>query len=87
MSDLPDLVEVDDCPGKDFVARWKVYLDKVYAIYLQEVAHGRLSFKGLKVSCRYQPETFGKHYAFWHMMQEGVIEDDRIQRGANECVG
>jgi hypothetical protein len=47
------------------------------AIYLREVAHGRLTFQGLPVNCRYQPETFGKHYAFWHMMQEGPIEDER----------
>jgi len=77
MSDLPDLVEVDDFPGADFVERWKAYVDGVYDIYLREVARGGLNFNGRKVSCRFQPETFGKHYAFWHMMQEGPIEDDR----------
>jgi hypothetical protein len=77
MSELPEWVEVDDFPGEDFVARFRAYLDGIYGIYLSEVARGGLTFKGQKVSCRFQPETFGKHYAFWHMMQEGRIEDDR----------
>lgn len=75
--DLPDLVEVDDYPGEDFVARWKTYLDAVYAIYHREVARSGLTFQGLPVRCRFMPETFGKHFAFWHIMQEGRIEDDR----------
>ncbi|MCS6246038.1 MAG: hypothetical protein H2173_00875 [Opitutus sp.] len=77
MSELPALVEVDDFPGEDFVARFRAYLDGIYGIYLSEVAWGGLTFKGQKVRCRFEPETFGKHYAFWHMMQEGRIEDDR----------
>lgn len=75
--EFPGFVEVDDFHGEDFASRWKIYLDAVYAIYLREVAWGGLTFRGLPVNCRYQPETYGKHYAFWHMMQEGPIEDER----------
>ncbi len=75
--ELPELVELDNFCGADFVSRWKAYIDCVYRIYLREVANGQLTFMGLNVSCRYQPMAFGKHYAFWHMMQEGPIEDDR----------
>lgn len=77
MNPLPDFVEVDDFPGADFSERWKCYLDELYRLYLESVAHGALTFRGLRVSCQYRPETYGRHYAFWHMMQEGLIEDDR----------
>lgn len=76
-NELPEFVEVDDFPGEDFVEKWKVYTDGIYEIFLQEVVNGGLTFQGLGISCQYRPATFGKHYGFWHMMQEGPVEDDR----------
>ena len=82
MSDLPELVEMDSFDG-DYVDRFKSYMDALYEIYKTEVAYGRLRFKGEKVNCQFRPETNGKHYAFWHMMQEdgshsGSEEDRNI---------
>lgn len=80
MSGPPDLVEVDDFPGADFGSRWKVYLEDIYQRYLRSVAKGGLTFRGKRVNCQFRPETHGKHFAFWHMMQEGSggrSEDDR----------
>lgn len=77
MNDLPKLHELDDCPGEDSAAKLKVYINLIYGIYLQTVVRGGLRFRGLSVNCQFRPVTFGKHYAFWHMMQEGKIEDDR----------
>ena len=77
VSQPPRLIELNDCTGEDTVSRWKVYLELLYKIYLRTVAFGKLMFRGLPVKCQFRPETHGKHFAFWHMMQEGKIEDDR----------
>lgn len=80
MSEPPDLIEVNDFPGDDFATRWRAYLEHIYQRYLKTVAFGELTFRGKKVNCQFRPETDGKHYAFWHMMQEGSggrSENDR----------
>jgi hypothetical protein len=80
MSTPPELIRMEDFPGDDFATRWPAFVEAVYQQYLQTVAHADLRFKGLKVNCQFRPETHGKHYAFWHMMQEGSggrSEDDR----------
>lgn len=74
---LPEMVSVDTFPGADFVDKWKQYLEGIYDIYLRTVAFGKLTFRGLPIRCQFRPATFGKHYAFWHMMQEGPIENER----------
>lgn len=80
MSKPPDLVEMNAFPGDDYASRWKNYEEAIYQIYLDTVAFGRLEFRGQSVNCQFRPETHGKHFAFWHMMQEaalGKAEDDR----------
>jgi hypothetical protein len=80
MSEPPRLIEVNDFPGDDFASRWKVYLEAIYGLYFVSVARGGLIFQGSPVRCQFRPEKEGKHYAFWHMMQEGSggrAEDDR----------
>lgn len=80
MTELPALVEVDDFPGADFGCRWKAFLEDIYQRYVRSVAKGDLIFRGKRVSCQFRPVTDGKHFAFWHMMQEGSdgrSEDDR----------
>lgn len=81
MSDIPKFIELNDCPGEDTASRWKVYLEVLYGAYLKSVAFGKLLFRDLPVRCRFQPEVNGKHYAFWHIMQEegqqGMAEEER----------
>lgn len=74
---LPEFLELNQYDGKDDADRWNNYVEGLYRIYLKTVAFGGLQFKGLPVRCQFRPETFGKHYAFWHMMQEGRIESER----------
>jgi hypothetical protein len=73
----PDLILLSDSPGKDSVEQWHEYIEQAYAIYCRTVAYGKMVFRGLPVRCQFRPETYGKHYAFWHMMQEGRVEDQR----------
>ena len=77
MSNLPPFLEAGQYPGHDTVERWSNYIEGLYTIYLRTVAHGNLAFRGNPVRCQFRPETLGKHYAFWHMMQEGNIENER----------
>ena len=77
MNDLPPFLEVSHYPGADDSERWAKYIDGLYTIYTRTVAFANLEFRGLPVRCQFRPETNGKHFAFWHMMQEGEIEDDR----------
>ncbi|MGK6318704.1 hypothetical protein [Sphingomonas sp. DT-204] len=61
-----------------FAGDWKIYEDQLYAIFMNEIAKGGLVFRGDKVSCRRLPETAGRWAAFWHLIQTGPVEDDRL---------
>ena len=80
MTALPPLLDLENYPGDDILSRWPFFIEDVYRRYLNTVALGKLTFQGLKVNCQFRPESHGKHYAFWHMMQEGSggrNEEDR----------
>ena len=77
MDQLPHLVELNDEEGCDTVEKLKNYIDFLYQIFLSHVVNGKLKFRGKRIRCQYRPETYGKHFGFWHLMQEGKIEDDR----------
>lgn len=80
MSELPELVEMDDFPGDSWPERWNNYVEALYARYLASVVHESLKFRSKRVNCQFRPETDRKHFAFWHMIQEGSggrREDDR----------
>lgn len=61
-----------------FNGDWTTYETELYAIFLAEIAQGGLIFRGERVSCRRLPETEGKWASFWHLIQEGKVEDDRL---------
>lgn len=77
MDNLPELVLMSDSPGADYVEQFQNYVDHIYQIYLREVVNANLQYRGEKVTAQRRPQTHGKDFAFWHMMQEGEIEDDR----------
>ncbi len=61
-----------------FEGDWEAYEAQLYAIFMEEIAQGGLAFRGDRVSCRRLPETEGKWAAFWHLIQQGKVEDDRL---------
>lgn len=67
---LPDLVV--------FEGDWDAYLDRLYVVYIAEIVQADLRFQGCPVNCRYRPPTEGKGYGFWHCIQEGRTEDERL---------
>jgi len=59
------------------LAHWEAYCESLYAIYIGELVRSGLTFRGMRVGCRRHPETRGKAAGFWHLIQEGRIEEDR----------
>jgi hypothetical protein len=57
---------------------WVAYEAELYRIFMADLAKGRVRFGGLRVACRRNPETEGKWASFWHLVQEGPVEDDRL---------
>ena len=67
---LPDLCA--------FHGNWQQYVEDLYQIYLDEIAHSGLTFEGLPVRNQFRPYTDGKGYGFWHIISDGPVEDERI---------
>ena len=78
MSELPRCIELGEAEGADTAERWRVYLEALYQVYQRTLVHGGLSFRGLRLQCRRLPESRLKHFGFWHLVQEGFPEEDRI---------
>jgi hypothetical protein len=64
-------------PFAEYGGDWGAYEDAIYNVFLAEIARARLSFRGERVACRRMPESRNRWAAFWHLIQEGRIEDDR----------
>ena len=62
-----------------FSGNWDDYLDTVYTVYLETIVNYDLRFNNLPVKPRFTPVTKGKHFGFWHIIQEGNVEDDRTR--------
>ncbi|MHB1991656.1 hypothetical protein [Metallibacterium scheffleri] len=69
----PDLL-----PLSAFDGNWQNYETELYRIFLEEIAHGGLRFRGLPVRCRRHTEVSGRWASFWHLVQEGPVEDKRL---------
>lgn len=56
---------------------WAAYEDALFNIFLNDIAQAELALDGIRVSCRRIPEERGRWASFWHLVQEGRVEDDR----------
>ncbi|MFQ5564540.1 MAG: hypothetical protein ACE5FO_13345 [Parvularculaceae bacterium] len=68
----PDLITLAAFNGD-----WAAYEDTLHEIFINEIARGGLTFDGLRVSCRRIPETDNRWASFWHLIQEGKVEENR----------
>lgn len=71
------MVPPDLMPFDGFSGDWVAYETELYRIFVTEIACGTIQFRGLRVGCRRLPESRGRWAAFWHLVQEGRVEDDR----------
>jgi hypothetical protein len=60
-----------------FGGDWTVYEAELHRIFLAEIARAALQFRGVPVGCRRYPEAGGRWSSFWHLVQEGPVEEDR----------
>ena len=72
MTSPPDLLLLEDFDGD-----WETYVEELYCIFIKEIARAGILFQNLEVSCLRHPETRGRWKSFWHLIQEGNIEDER----------
>jgi len=69
---LPPLVLFNDCGGN-----WDAYLDAIYEWFKQDFIDSKPVFQGRRLGLKRYPMTHGKEATFWHLIQEGDVEDDR----------
>ena len=69
---LPPLVLFGDYGGD-----WDAYLIAIYAYFKQDFVDSKPAFEGRRLGLKRHPLTHGKEATFWHMIQEGGIEDER----------
>ncbi len=69
---LPPLVVLSDCGGD-----WHAYLDTVYAWFKRDFIDSKPTFQGRRLGLKRQPISHGKEATFWHMIQEGAVEEER----------
>lgn len=61
-----------------FKGDWGKYLDALYGYFKQDFIDSSPSFKGRRLGLKKHPLNKGKEATFWHFIQEGTNEDDRI---------
>ncbi len=69
---LPDLILFNDYGGD-----WQSYLDAIYDYFKQDFVDSKPVFQGRRLGLKRHPLTHGKEATFWHLIQEGAVEEDR----------
>ncbi len=69
---LPPLVLFNDYGGD-----WHSYLDAIYDYFKQDFVDSNPLFQGRRLGLKRHPLTHGKEATFWHLIQEGAVEEDR----------
>lgn len=64
-------------PIVPFDGDWSAYLDSIYELYLAGIVRTPIHLHGKPVRARYNPDTAGKGFSFWHVISEGDTEDQR----------
>ena len=69
----PDLL-----PLSAFGGDWAAYETELHRIFIDDLVNGGVQYGGLRVGCRRHPEVADRWASFWHLVQEGRVEDDRL---------
>lgn len=70
---LPTLLTLSDHGGC-----WDTYVSAVYARFKADLIDKTLDFQGMRVGLRRNPMYHNREWAFWHIVQEGNVEENRI---------
>ena len=70
---LPDLVLLESYQGN-----WDAYLEAIYKFFKADFVDSKPRYPGKRVTIRCEPITKGKEYAFWHFIEQGPTEEERV---------
>ena len=70
---LPELVYLESCNGV-----WEKYIEAVYNIFKGDFIDCSNNFQGKQLNVLKYPLIKGKESGFWHLVQEGPVESERI---------
>lgn len=65
-------------PLLDFNGNWVLYLEDLYEFFKADFINMKPQFRGRPICLKNQPMSEGKNAAFWHLIQEGPVEADRL---------
>ena len=68
----PDLLRFADFGGD-----WAAYEAELNRVFMDEIARSGLEFRCEAVNCRRHNEVAGRWASYWHLVQEGRVEEDR----------
>lgn len=69
---LPDLLLFQHYGGD-----WNTYCDALYEGFKEDFHSIDFDFDGKRIGLKKHPQTYNRECTFWHMIQEGSVEDDR----------
>ena len=69
---LPKLITLSDYGGK-----WPAYLDAIYEVFYNNFVRSKPNYPGKRFALKRLPITLNKEATFWHLIQEGNVEEDR----------
>jgi len=70
---LPELVMFDEYNGD-----WLRYVEAIYSIFKADFIDSKPGFHGRRMGLKRHPVVDGKEATFWHFIQEGPVENERI---------
>lgn len=64
-------------PLLQWTGDWETYDRTLYQVFMQDLTGGILEYSGRKVFPRRHAEVNNKWAGYWHLIQEGPIEEER----------
>jgi len=69
---LPGLIRLSDSGGD-----WNHYLDRLYEAFCEDFVRSKPTYPPKRFALKRHPMARGKEATFWHLIQEGAIEEER----------
>jgi hypothetical protein len=70
---LPELITLADAGGD-----WNLYREAIYAIFCRDFLETKPIYPGKRFAMKRHPMALGKEATFWHLIQEGPVEEHRV---------
>ncbi len=61
-----------------FKGNWPLYLSALYELFKADFIDEKPQFRGRRIGLKKHPVFDGKEATFWHLIQEGSVEEARV---------